>query len=79
MRVGEGKRVVSGRAEKRSFSRTTPLDGEDGPTPLLTKPQRPWYAALASYSQGMWVLPDVRGLFSNNVGSFFDNVGRKPP
>jgi hypothetical protein len=29
----------------------------------------------ASYSQVMWVLPDVFGLFSNDVGSFSDNLG----
>jgi hypothetical protein len=38
----------------------------------------PWYAALTSHSQGMWVPPDVRGLFSKNVGSFLDNAGSKP-
>jgi hypothetical protein len=35
----------------------------------------PWYAALTSHSQGMWVPPDVRGLFSKNVGSFLNSPG----
>jgi hypothetical protein len=36
MRVGKGERAVGTRAEKRPFSRMTPLSAEDGPTPILT-------------------------------------------
>jgi hypothetical protein len=29
-----------------------------------------WWAALDDHSQGMWVRPNVCGLFSQNVGSW---------
>jgi hypothetical protein len=48
-------------------------------SPVLPMPRLEDSTQCRRRSHSMWVLADVIGLFSNNVGSFSRNVGQSVP
>src|ERR671931_2289244 len=71
----EGERAVKGACGKTAVFAHAPSRRRGMTTTAQHRARKPWWAALDDHSQGMWVRPHVCGLFSQNVGSFLNNLG----